>query len=203
MTEAYNMSFSTGGLFLAESVRVAELFQRLGDWAWVREKVLSENLLQTRTVSSATRICREVIHRLKTLEPAELDLLVHGAPKDRGYLLWVAVCRHHRFVAEFAAEVLRRRFVGLGNELHYEDFDSFFFEKSSVHPELETIRPVTRKKLRQVLFKMLREADLLSAGNIIRAAIFTPRFREALSPERPDDLFVFPWLESPMEETEP
>lgn len=203
MTQAYNMSFSTGGLFLAESVRVAELFQQMGDWGRVRETVLSENLLQTRTVSSATRICREVIHRLKTLGPAELDLLVCGTPKERGYLLWVAACRHHRFVAEFAAEVLRRRFIGLGNELHYEDFDSFFFEKSFLHPELEAIRPATRKKLRQVLFKMLREADLLSADNIIRAAIFTPRFREALSPERTDDFFVFPWLETAREETEP
>lgn len=77
------MSFTTGGLFSRESAILAVLFSETGNWDTVRNKVLTENLLQTRTLTSAQRVCREVISRLKTLNPSELDLLVRGTAQEQ------------------------------------------------------------------------------------------------------------------------
>ena len=193
------MSFTTGGLFSRESAILAMVFSETGNWDTVRNKVLTENLLQTRTLTSAQRVCREVISRLKTLNPSELDLLVRGTAQEQGYLLWIAVCRCYKFIADFAVEILRERYLGLKIDLHYEDFDSFFNKKSEWHPELDTIQPATRNKLRQVLFKTLREAELLTANNTINAAILSPRLLEAIPSGSRRDILFFPMTEPALE----
>ncbi len=190
------MSFTTGGLFLRDSVKLAELYLDQGDWNAVRDKVLTENLLQTRTLTTLQRVSREIISRLKTLYPDELDLLIHGTVQEQGYLLWISVCRCYQFVADFAVEIIRERYLGLKIDLHYEDFDSYFHKKSESHPELDKIRPATRNKLRQVLFKILREAELLTGDNTINSAMLTPRLLEAIPQANRRDILFFPMSES-------
>ncbi len=186
------MSFTTGSLLRNESLTLATLYQELKDWKTVREKVVSGNLLQARTLNTSQRVCRETISRLKTLKAQELDLLVTGDPPDQGYLLWLAICRRYQFIADFAVEVLRERFISLKPDLHPEDYDTFFNRKMEWHPEIDEIRPSTRQKLRQVLFKILREAGLLSGNNTINAAMLSPQLSEIISLENNKDIKLFP-----------
>ena len=195
-SKRYSMAFTTGGLFHRDSVKLAVLYLDLMNWESVRDKVFSENLLQSRTLNSLTRISREIISRLKTLEADELDLLISGSTQEQKYLLWLAVCRRYRFIADFAKEVIRERYIGLKHDLQYEEFDFFFDKKSEWHPELEKIQPTTRNKLRQVLFKILREAELLTVRNTINASMLSQRLLSALPRQRRKDVFVFPVFES-------
>lgn len=190
------MSFTTGGLFHRESVNLAALYLDLGDWNSVRDKVVAENLLQTRTLNTLKRVCREVVSRLRTLSQSELDFLVEGSHQEQAYLLWLAVCRRYRFIADFAVEVLRERYITLKADLTHEDFDSFFNRKSEWHLELDEITPATRSKLRQVLFKILRDADLLAANNMINAAMLSPRLLDVIHRGNRRDVSYFPVFES-------
>ena len=190
------MSFTTGSLFHHESVKLAALYLELGDWNAVRDKVISNNLLQTRTLNTLKRVCREVISRLKTLSIEELDFLVEANPQEQGYLLWLATCRRYRFIADFAIEVLRERYITLKTDVNHEDFDSFFNRKSEWHAELDAIQPTTRNKLRQVLFRILREAGLLASNNIINAAILSPELLNAISHNNRRDVLFLPVFES-------
>ena len=194
--DKYCMSFTTGGLFHHESVNLAVLYLDSKDWNAVRKKVLAENLLQTRTLSTLKRVCREVISRLKTLDAGELDLLVASNPREQGYLLWLAVCRRYGFIADFAVEVMRERYITFKTDLTHADFDAFFNRKSEWYAELGQLRSTTRNKLRQVLFKMLREADLLTANNMIKATMLSPGFVEEISRGNRRDFFFFPAFES-------
>ena len=190
------MSFTTGSLFHRESVKLVALYLELGDWNAVRDKVISNNLLQTRTLNTLKRVCREVISRLKTLSIEELDFLVEANPQEQGYLLWLATCRRYRFIADFAIEVLRERYITLKTDVNHEDFDSFFNRKSEWHAELDAIQPTTRNKLRQVLFRILREAGLLASNNIINAAILSPELLNAISHNNRRDVLFLPVFES-------
>ena len=190
------MSFTTGSLFHHESVKLAALYLELGDWNAVRDKVISNNLLQTRTLNTLKRVCREVISRLKTLSIDELHFLVEANPQEQGYLLWLATCRRYRFIADFAIEVLRERYITLKTDVNHEDFDSFFNRKSEWHAELDAIQPTTRNKLRQVLFRILREAGLLASNNIINAAILSPELLNAISHNNRRDVLFLPVFES-------
>lgn len=194
--EKYNMSFTTGGLFQAESAKLAKMFLECNDWDRVKETTLADNLLQTRTLNSSKRNFREIVSRLKCLSPEELNLLTDGYSQDVAHILWVAVCRRYRYVGEFAVEIVRERFISLKGDLNYEDYDHFFNKKAEWHPELDRISSTTRLKLRQVLFKILREAGLLGVNNIINAAVLSPRFLNTISHGRKDDLLFFPIFEA-------
>lgn len=190
------MSFTTGSLFHRESVKLTALYLDLGDWNSVRDKVIAENLLQTRTLNTLKRFCREVISRLKTLCHSELEFLNECSHQEQAYLLWIAVCHRYRFIADFAVEVLRERYITLKTDLTHEDFDSFFNRKSEWHSELDEISPTTKNKLRQVLFKMLREVDLLTDNYIINAAMLSPGLLDVILQSSRRDIMYFPVFES-------
>ena len=196
MNTAYLMSFTTGGLFHRESVQLAALYRDFGDWQAVQDRVIAENILQTRTVSTLKRVYREIASRLKTLSPTELAFLLEGSHQEQAYLLWLAVCRRYSFIADFAVEVLRERYITLKNDVTHDDFDAFFNHKSEWHPELDTISQATRSKLRQVLFRILREADLVTANNMINAAMLSPRLLDTILQGNRRDLLYFPAVES-------
>ena len=196
MNTAYLMSFTTGGLFHRESVQLAALYRDFGDWQAVHDGVIAENILQTRTVSTLKRVYREIVSRLKTLNPTELAFLLEGSHQEQAYLLWLAVCRRYSFIADFAVEVLRERYITLKSDVTHDDFDAFFNHKSEWHPELDTISQATRSKLRQVLFRILREADLVTANNMINAAMLSPRLLDTILRGNRRDLLYFPAVES-------
>ena len=177
-------------------MNLAELYLEFGDWKFVRDKVIAENLLQTRTLSTAKRISREVVSRLETLSAIELELLAEGSHQDQIHLLWIAVCRRYRFIAELAVEVLRDRYISLKSDISHEDFDSFFNRKSEWSRELDEISQSTRKKLRQVLFRILYEADLISKNNMINAVMLSPTLLEVISTGDGRNVLYFPISES-------
>lgn len=192
----YRISFTSGSLYHRESVRLAELYLSLQDWEEVRAQALRDNLLQARTESTVKRTCREATARLKTLNDAELAFLPEANHQDQAHLLWVAVCRLYRFIADFAVEVFRERFLSMKLDLSFEDFDAFYNRKSEWHDELDNASASTRDKLRQVLFRMLREADLLRKDKTINAVLLSPGLVELLRQNNPNEFLYFPVYES-------
>ena len=192
----YVMSFTTGGLFRRGSLEAVSLFLQKGSWDAVRKEIMDKNLLQARTVSTLQRECREIVSRLQTLNDEELRFLAEADHREQGYMLWIAACRRYTFIGEFAVEVLRERYITLKVDVTYGDFDAFFNAKSEVHPELHEISPTTRNKLRQVLFKILRESELLTSDNTITAAMPGAELKDLLSRGKGRELFFFPVIES-------
>ncbi len=195
----YSLSFTSATLLYRESITVAELFFELKDWSKVRTAVIADNLLQVRTQNTSQRFCSEITSRLKKLTLQELELLVQGTSKEQVHLLWVALCRRYTLIGDFAVEIIRERFISLKVDLNTEDFEAFIHKKSERHDELATINPTTRNKLRQVLFKMLREADLIRADNTINAVLLSPRLVQVIAQHQRQDLLFFPVFESDLQ----
>lgn len=55
MTVRYQLSFTTGGIFLHQAPAVAACYLQLGNWIAARARLREENLLQVRTAAAATR----------------------------------------------------------------------------------------------------------------------------------------------------
>ena len=109
--------------------------------------------------------------------------------------MWLAICRRYKFVAEFAVEVLRERYLSLKNSLNYEDFNFFFSKKLEYYQELAKVSQRTMDKSRQVLFRMMRQAGLLTTENEINVALLSPRLLNELAENSHPDIFVFPYFE--------
>ena len=191
-TERYRLSFTTGGLVLQEAPLVAERYLTLHDWVQTRDQVRNDNLLQVRTAAAALRISKELIARLELLESDELEELVNGSARDRGYLLWVAACRRYAIIHDFAIEVLREHYLLLRRQISFGDYDAFYNAKALWHTELDEIAQTTQRKLRQNLFRMLRDADLISDQQHIQTAMLSPRLALLLARRGRSELLVFP-----------
>ncbi len=190
--DSYRLSFTTGGLFHQESLRLADAYQKLGDWDRTRVHALDSNLLQARTQSTLRRTSRELILRLQTLSDQELRLLLDGTLDEQNCLLWLAICRCYPFIGQFATDVLHERYITLKATLSHEEFNAFFNQQAQWRPALDTISPATRSKLRAVLFRMLHEAGLLDKSGTIQAALLSPRLLRHLMSHVPANLSIFP-----------
>ncbi len=123
--------------------------------------------------------------------------MVNGTFEEQGQSLWIAICRRYKFIGDFSIEVLRERCLSLKYMLTYDDFDAFFNRKAEWHDELEKIQPSTKKKLRQFLFKMLREAVFLTDETTIHPVfILSPKLFKLLAKSNYGDIRFFPTLDT-------
>jgi len=189
------MSFSTGGLFVNESVEVARLHKAGESWKDTILAAMADGSTSLPKAASNRRTLREIANRVSCLTDEERHFLVEQSDRpEQEALLWLAACRAYRFVREFAIEVIRERFLSYRYDLPLDAFDHFYDGKAEWHPELVTISPSTRRKLRQVLFRMLREAGVIDGASNIRPAYLSSRVVALIEGCDPGDLLIFPGL---------
>jgi hypothetical protein len=191
----YLMSFGTGGLYINESVAVARLHISGADWDSTLAAAQEKGAFPVRKTSSARRSIREIVNRLRRLSADELALFVEGDRSEQAALLWLAACRAYRFIGEFAVEVLSDRFLSLRTDLTYDDFDTFLSAKEEWSPKLAALSASTRAKLRAVLFRLMREAEILSQDDRILGAMLSPRVVALIQAGDPEELHFFPGTE--------
>lgn len=190
--QKYSMAFTTGSLLHPETIKVVDLYVDLRDWKAVSQAAFENNVLQYRTEGALKRTLSEIISRLKLLNSESIDLLFKGTVQDQLQVLWFAVCLRYPFIKEFASEVLFDKYKMLQLEVTQLDYDAFFNEKLNWHEELETITDATRYKLKQILFKMLREAEIIDKNNFITTVLITPQVREIIERYDREYLRIFP-----------
>ena len=191
-SEKYLLSFTAAGLILNESIKIAEEYIRLGDWDLVNQTYQGKNLLQSRTVSRSQRVFQEIKKRLIILSNHQIQTLVDGSIEEQKQILWFTVCKKYQFVNEFAVEIIHEKFLSMKTGLDDIDFDGFFIKKADWHPELNEITPSTKTKLRTVLFRMLREAGILSEGNEIIPSMPSLKVIELIKNDGSVGLEIFP-----------
>lgn len=194
-TKKYKLSFTGASLSISESVKIADVYLGCKDWDIVKEIVTENNLLQSRTNSRTIRVFRELSLRLKGLSKEQLELLVEGNLQEKKSILWFAICKTYMFIQEFAIEVIHEKYLTMDYELTDLDYRTFFNRKADWHEELDEITEKTRKKLKQVLFRMLRETGITLEDNIIVPSILPKRVVDVLKHDTPMCFQIFPMAE--------
>lgn len=187
------MSFGTGGLLLNESVEVARLHETDEPWEYTIRRAIEAGTTSLPKAVSNRRTLREISNRLITLTDAERGFLINQADRaDRQALLWLATCRAYRFIREFAVEVIRERYLSYEYDLPLESFDILLDAKAEWDDHLSSLTLSTRLKLRQVLFRIMREAGVISEVGQIQAALISSQLKSMIEEQAPGDLAVFP-----------
>ena len=176
----YRVSFTIGGLFHQEAVKVAALYSNLQNWEEVRKTIFTQNTFQSRTRASTRRIAQELIPRLQQLSPGQLEILIHGDPQEQKQIMWIAICKQYALIQEFAIEVIHEKMLRSDPLLAHADFNSFLNAKSEWFEELAALKKSTRQKLGWVLFKMLREAGIISPAGQILPLWLSPRVARSM-----------------------
>ena len=186
------MSFTTGALFYHESMKLAALFTSLRQWDKVRNAVIADNIIQARTTNTLKRVTNEITSRLKTLNERELIFLNEAEYTEQRYILWLAICRRYAFIGDFAVNVVFDNFAAFKNFVTYDDYNIFFAKKAQWHSEVDRIPPSTKNKLRQMLFKMMREAYILDNNNTIIPIVPSAAFQAILAGAEQHETMFWP-----------
>ncbi len=145
---------------------IADTFLRLGEWDAVREEVVGQNLLQKTRQESARRYVREIRERVKGAHEWEVPIIAghEGGPDETRLVLLAVTVRYYRLVWEFLVEVIRYKVTGGDHKLLGFEFESFWERKAESAQEIGEVTETSRRKLAQVAYRMLQEANYLPAG---------------------------------------
>jgi hypothetical protein len=189
----YRMSFSVGGLMVRESMALAQEYRQGETGAEARERLLSEGVSTLPKLASQTRVLREIFDRIGQLTEAERGYLLESADRlEQQALMWLAVCRTYRFVREFTVEVIVERYQSWRFDLGHDVFDRFLAEKAEIDQGLAELSLSTCAKLRQVLFRIMRESEVLSSEGKIQPVWLSARMKSLIEETSPADLLIFP-----------
>ena len=158
----YRLSFGTGNAYINQSNLILKKYLENKDWRETEKYSIENNILQTNTLSSSKRIFREISLRLKSLSNEERKFLIKSNYVDQSILIWISICRTYKFIGDFASIIISEKFSSYQLEIEYSDFNYFFEKQQVLHEELRTLKDSTRKKLRQVIFRIMKDLNIIS-----------------------------------------
>ena len=182
----YRLSFGTGNAYINESNLILKKYLENKDWRETEKYSIENNILQTNTLSSSKRIFREISLRLKSLSQQEQEFFIRNNYLDQSILIWIAICRTYKFIGDFASMIISEKFNTYQLELNYNDFNYFYEQQKVLHKELNLLKDSTRKKLRQVIFRIMKDLNMLSQTNEITPLLPSIDLREISSLTRKD-----------------
>ncbi len=164
----YRLSYTAGALLLTETLNVSKIYNDSKSWDIAKTFANSANVSNSRTGSATKRYISEIITRLKSLSEEEISILNSDLSHDsKKQIVWIAICKTYYFISDFLEEVVCNKISKLDFKLENYDYDRFYLNKAQWHDELENLSTSSKYKVKQVLFKMLKQMDIIDEdGNI-------------------------------------
>lgn len=161
----YNMSFVAGAAMMNETYAVAKAYLECdGDWILTKEKTFRDNLMEKDKLSSNQRYFTLMKQRIEALNEDEIQVLVNGTIAVRRTIVLLAICKAHSLIYDFIAENVRDCFYNLHEKVTHANFNEFYNEKKYEHPELEQVTEKTLNKVKQVIFRILEQTELVETA---------------------------------------
>ena len=186
----YRLSFGTGNAYINESKLILKKYLENKDWKETEKYSIENNILQTNTLSSTKRIFREISLRLKSLSQEEQEFFIRSNYLDQSILIWIAICRTYKFIGDFSSMIITEKFNSYQSEMNYNDFNYFYEQQKVFHEELNSLKDSTRKKLRQVIFKIMKDLNIISKTKEITPLLPSKEIKE-ISINTTNDMQLF------------
>jgi hypothetical protein len=105
----------------------------------------------------------------------------------------LAICKAHAFVYDFITENVRESFYNMNERISHANFNEFFNEKKYEHPELEQISDLTVAKMRQVIFRILEQTELIESAEsgLLRRPYLTDAVERLVVQDNPKWLTIY------------
>ncbi len=167
----YTFSFTGASALIAETLVIAEEYNRLKDWKAVEKSLLDNNLLNKVKQATFKREFSEIKKRLSLLTEEQLQLMIQGSLDDAKAMILLSLVKSYTFLRDFIVEIIRNKYLLFDTVVSEIDYIKFVNTKSLSHNELNAITEVTAKKVKQVIFKLLEQVGLITqakSGSILK-----------------------------------
>lgn len=163
MSLKYILSFTAASLLAHENEVIADLYLQTRDWESVQKEVIDNNILQKGTLSTRKREFLEIKKRLETLNEDQLSYFQNANSSDIRYLALLGCLKLYQFMFDFITEAVRNKLLLFDYHILNSDYEAFYESKALSHDSLNTISESTQKKIKQVLFKILEQTELIDS----------------------------------------
>lgn len=153
----------TGAWFLFYEIKqVTKLIEEGLDDKEIRTLVYEENLFQHNKIASVKRAFPTVLRRARLLDDELRNLLLEGSMENAKLVNLLAIAMDDRLFYEFLQEVIKEKYESSEMALEKIDINMYFTNKAEQSEKIDSFTDTTRNKLRQVYFKILVEAGVIS-----------------------------------------
>ncbi|MBU1821160.1 MAG: DUF1819 family protein, partial [Bacteroidetes bacterium] len=184
----YRLSFTGASLMLAEMSELARWYLEHG-----RESVDKQAIIKGQKTKTIVTQFREVKLRVDSLTQPQLELLAYGDQVAQKQVALLSVCKVYSFIRDFLVEVVREKALVFNFQITDGEYLTFFRRKQELHPELNEVTENTNAKIRQVLFKILVQTNLIDSvrSKQITPPILDPKVARSVVAEDPEWLKVY------------
>lgn len=164
----YNSDLSGGSLLVRESRVIVELLlNNVTDSEW-HQAVHVDNRLQKRSPATAKRLARVLRKRLNRLAPPFWYALRDGDDELATQIAFVAALDRNLLLVEFMETVVRDAFVLRAGALARYQWLDFLEDCAFRDPSIADLAEISKKKIGQVVFRMLAEVGLLQSTRTLK-----------------------------------
>lgn len=191
--KTYRFSFTAGSLMVSE---LYDLACKLVESGAKVESLIADDLKKERAVTSKRELI-ELQLRLATLTRREMEFLTEAKFEERKLLCLIAFGRTYRFFSDFVEEVLVEKVSLFDFHLTDRDYFTFVNRKLIDHEELEQLADSTKKKIKQVVFKVLEQAGIIDSIKTknIQVPHIGRSFEKLICQTNPNDLKLLLYTE--------
>ncbi|WP_419783801.1 DUF1819 family protein [Maridesulfovibrio sp.] len=192
----YNGEIVAGSLLVKESRIIADLLLRGLEEKKFYQEVLVSNVLQKRSPASAKRQAKLIRNRLLPLHKDFWIMIRDGSYEQSGQTLFAASIAHSHLLGDFIMQTVQLSIKTFQKQISYRDWDSFFEECKHRDPVTSIWAESTTKKIRQVIFRILAEAQVIDSTKNMNLIPFSllPGVKELLI--RHEENYVLKCLEA-------
>ena len=159
----YDSDLSGGSLMVRESRLIADLLLREATTEQWHQAIQVENVLQKRTTASAQRNATAIRKRLERLEPDFWKALRDGDDELATQVAFCGALERNLLLVEFMETVLREAYISQAQHLDSYIWSDFLDERSQRDQDICEWKESSKKKMGQVVFRMLAEVGYLKS----------------------------------------
>ncbi|HDS1772215.1 DUF1819 family protein [Pseudomonas putida] len=159
----YNSDLIGGSLQVRESRVVADLLLQDASPEQWHEAIQRQNRLQKRAPASAKRVAQAIRKRLEQLDVPFWRAIRDGDDELATQVVFCSALERNLLLVEFIETVLKDAFVTRAGVLEPYHWNEFLDERSHRDSTITTWTESSRKKMAQVVYRMLAEVGLLQS----------------------------------------
>lgn len=165
---SYDSDLTGGSLQVRESRIIADLLLRGASPEQWQEAIQQQNLLQKRSPASAKRVAHALRKRLEPLDVAFWRAIRDGDEELATQAVFCSALGRNLLLVEYIETVLKDAFVTRAETLEPYHWSEFLEDRSHRDPSIQTWAESSRKKMGQVVYRMLAEVGLLQSARCMK-----------------------------------
>lgn len=164
----YDSDLIGGSLLVRECRVIADLLLDHADEEQWHQAIYTDNRLQKRSLATAKRQARALRQRLERVDEPFWRALRDGDDELATQVAFVVTLERNLLLVEFIETVIRDAFIVRAEALAHYQWHDFLEDRANRDPAIDDWTESSKKKMGQVVFRILAEVGLVQSTRSLR-----------------------------------